>query len=126
MVVVKLNEKYANDFLTTIDGNVFYRKNNSIGKEENTNDVDASMHENSVLIEQGILVVVKDNKNSKEVMNNIKNKIDSKSEGIVSQERKDEIEAANKSLEEAKIFFTAQKQLPIDKFDDLFVVKKIN
>jgi hypothetical protein len=31
-----------------------------------------------------------------------------------------------KSLEEAKIFFTAQKQLPIDKFDDLFVVKKIN
>jgi hypothetical protein len=30
------------------------------------------------------------------------------------------------SLEEAKMFFMTQKRLPLNKFDELFIVKQIN
>lgn len=32
----------------------------------------------------------------------------------------------SKNLEEAKVFFIAQKQLTLEKFDQLFEVRKIN
>jgi hypothetical protein len=57
-IEVKMNEKASQDFLTTVDGKIFYRKNNYLGKEENTEIVDADMGEIKSLLSQGILQIV--------------------------------------------------------------------
>ncbi len=68
---VKLNEKYVNDFLVTTTGDIFYRKNNRINKEENIVDINLEYVENRQLLEQGILVVV-DNESEEIVETDIK------------------------------------------------------
>jgi hypothetical protein len=62
MVKVKLNEKYINEFLTTHVGHVFYRKHNKLNKEENIIDVDLSNVEITSLLQQGILLIVPEEK----------------------------------------------------------------
>lgn len=57
-IEVKMNEKASQDFLTTVDGKVFYRKNNYLGKEENVVKVDADRGEIKSLLSQGILQIV--------------------------------------------------------------------
>jgi len=57
MVKVKLKETYINDFLTTTSGEVFYRKNNSLGKDESVKEISLDVKENEVLVSQGILVL---------------------------------------------------------------------
>jgi tRNA splicing endonuclease len=58
MVKLKLNEDYNNDFLTTTNGLIFYKKNNKLNKPESINDCDLNNIEVAVLFQQGILKLV--------------------------------------------------------------------
>jgi hypothetical protein len=60
MVHVKLNEKYSNEFLTTHSGYVFYRKHNTLGRDENIIDIDLNNFEAAALLQQGVLKLVKE------------------------------------------------------------------
>lgn len=62
MVKVKLNPKYPNDFITLQSGHVFYRKENSLQKEENVHDVSEENWEAKRLIESGKLILVDNEK----------------------------------------------------------------
>ena len=53
---VKLNEKYSNDFLTTQSGKIFYRKDNSMNKQENSHELSEDDFEINNLYNDGILV----------------------------------------------------------------------
>lgn len=63
MVKVKLNENYMNEFLTTTNGCIFYRKDNKLKKTENIIDVDLNNIEIANLLSQGVLKLAIDEKN---------------------------------------------------------------
>jgi hypothetical protein len=75
MVWVKLNERYSNEFLTTHNGYVFYRKHNTLGKKENVVDIDLNIFEAANLLQQGVLKLVeKDDELLKKVDEDIQEK----------------------------------------------------
>lgn len=69
---VKLNEKYANDFLTTTKGYSFYHKHNKLGKEYNVVEVDITNNEIAQLMNQNILIVADDEDEGEEKVDVIK------------------------------------------------------
>ena len=60
LINVKLNDKYTNDFLTTTSGLIFYRKDNSLDREETIREVDLNNIEHAQLLSQGTFVIVED------------------------------------------------------------------
>ena len=66
---VRLNENYPNDFLTVHTGQIFYRKGNRLGKDENIVEIDSDANpEFKQLLNQQYLIEVKDSiKESKEI-----------------------------------------------------------
>jgi len=102
MIVVKLNEKYPNDFLTTHNGYIFYKKNNTLDKEETVLEVDEKFSEISRLIQQGILIIVEDKRNDSDVVNKIKENIDTSVKGMVTEDRKEAVKVVKESLKDSK------------------------
>jgi hypothetical protein len=67
MVLLKLNEKYKNDYLTLCSGEIFYRKDNYLNRSETVLDLDLKNNiEVSILIKQGILIEIEKEETIKE------------------------------------------------------------
>ena len=98
---IRLNEKYANDFLTLTNGLIFYKKNNSLNKQETLLDIKESNNELTNLLEQGVLELVDDTVDKMEekikvIKENIpKNKINTslKTEEVTSEVNNDSEES---------------------------------
>jgi len=103
MIVVKLNEKYPNEFITTQDGLIFYRKNNTLNKEESIHEANEEFHEIEQLISQGTLIIVNDKRNNVDVVNKIKENIDTEVKGMVTEDRKEANKIVKESISEKTV-----------------------
>lgn len=84
MTKIILHEQYPNDFMTLHTGEVFYKKNNSLGINATPIDVDLDSPKNFAikeLVKQGLLVTVNessakiiDDKPSKDSLKEVKTK----------------------------------------------------
>lgn len=97
MVKCVLNNKYQNDFLTTISGKVFYKKDNKLNKKQNIVDVNLNNIEEAALFEQGVLVAVEDDKPKGKPKSKPKSKSNSESKNNLDSEANDGSDVDNKN-----------------------------
>lgn len=55
-IKVKLSNKFSNQFLTTSEGYIFYKENNTLGKPSEPLEVEDTSYEIRQLVAQGILI----------------------------------------------------------------------
>lgn len=129
MVKVKLSEKYGNEFLTTGNGYVFYRKDNKLGKAENVLDVDLNIFEVAALLQQGTLKLVDDREEKDNEVEKMKVEIENLKKQV---EEKKAQEPVNKDLKEEKnikkdiLSKSIKENTPVDRIDSSLKIEEID
>ena len=121
MVKVKLKETYINDFLTTTSGEVFYRKNNSLGKDESVKEISLDVKENEVLVSQGILVLASkkaDEENQKKADEEKQKKADEEKQKKANEEKQKKADEEKMKKEISKPITTIKENKPKNVIDN--------